>query len=40
MAHVTLREGVEHMIRARVPEVTEILDETDHASGTSPFYGR
>ena len=40
MAHVTLREGVEHLIRARVPEITEILDATDHAAGASPFYSK
>jgi Fe-S cluster biogenesis protein NfuA len=40
MAHVTLRDGVEHMIRNRVPEVTEILDATDHASGENPYYQR
>ena len=40
MAHITLREGVEHMLRARIPEITEILDQTDHASGANPFYAR
>jgi len=40
MAHITLREGVEHMLRARIPEITEILDQTDHASGANPFYSR
>ena len=40
MAHVTLSDGVEHMIRNRVPEVTEILDATDHAGGENPFYQR
>jgi len=40
MAHVTLREGVEHMLRARIPEITEIVDHTDHAAGTDPFYAR
>ncbi len=38
MASVTLREGVERAIRTKVPEVTEILDTTDHASGTNPYY--
>jgi Fe-S cluster biogenesis protein NfuA len=40
MAHVTLREGVEHMLRSRIPEITEIVDHTDHAAGADPFYAR
>jgi Fe-S cluster biogenesis protein NfuA len=37
-AHVTLKYGVERLIRERVPEVGEILDGTDHASGENPYY--
>ncbi len=37
MASVTMREGIEHLIRAKVPEVTEILDHTDHSAGTNPY---
>ncbi|TNE41313.1 MAG: hypothetical protein EP348_01095 [Alphaproteobacteria bacterium] len=38
MADVTLREGVAQEIRKIVPAVTEILDVTDHADGTNPYY--
>jgi Fe/S biogenesis protein NfuA len=38
MSKLTLRQGVERMIREAVPEVTEIHDSTDHASGSSPFF--
>lgn len=38
MASVTLKQGVEKAIRQFVPEVTEILDTTDHASGRNPYY--
>lgn len=34
----TLRGGVENMIRAAVPEVRDIIDVTDHASGVTPYY--
>jgi len=34
----TLKQGVEQSIRARVPGVVEILDTTDHAAGTNPYY--
>ena len=37
-ANVTLKQGIEKAIRAKVPEVTEIIDVTDHAKGKNPFY--
>ena len=38
MSTATLKNGVERLIREFVPEVGEILDVTDHASGRNPFY--
>jgi Fe/S biogenesis protein NfuA len=38
MARVTLGQGIEVAIRAAVPEVGEIIDVTDHASGENPYY--
>jgi Fe/S biogenesis protein NfuA len=35
---VTLKHGVETMIKEKVPEITEITDATDHAAGANPFY--
>ena len=37
-AKMTLKMGVEKVIRERIPEVGEILDTTDHAAGRNPFY--
>jgi NFU1 iron-sulfur cluster scaffold homolog, mitochondrial len=37
-ADVTLKMGIERLIRENVPQVREILDTTDHGSGTNPFY--
>lgn len=34
----TLKHGVEQAVRAKVPEVVDILDTTDHASGANPYY--
>jgi Fe/S biogenesis protein NfuA len=34
----TLRMGVERMLKEEVPEVQEVVDVTDHASGTNPYY--
>ena len=38
MADVTLRQGIESTLREQVPELVEILDATDHASGANPYY--
>ncbi len=38
MAAVTLRHGIETAIRELVPAITEVVDVTDHASGTDPYY--
>jgi Fe/S biogenesis protein NfuA len=38
MARVTLGQGIEVAIRNAVPEVGEIIDVTDHASGENPYY--
>ena len=37
-ASVTLKHGVEMLLREEVPEIRGVLDSTDHASGTNPFY--
>ena len=38
MAAVTLKQGVEAAILAAVPEVTAVVDVTDHAGGRNPYY--
>jgi Fe-S cluster biogenesis protein NfuA len=37
-AKMTLKMGIERVIRERIPEVGEILDATDHAAGRNPYY--
>jgi Fe-S cluster biogenesis protein NfuA len=37
-ADATLRGGVERALRQQVPEIGSILDVTDHANGTNPYY--
>ena len=34
----TLNQGVEQAIREAFPEIREIVDVTDHAAGTNPYY--
>ena len=35
---MTLRDGIERAIKDNVPEITEVVDATDHAAGENPFY--
>lgn len=38
MAEVTLRQGVEVLIKEHVPEIVSVVDETNHAQGRQPFF--
>lgn len=38
MAAVTLSQGITVAITEAVPEVNKVVDQTDHASGTNPYY--
>jgi Fe-S cluster biogenesis protein NfuA len=37
-ADMTMRMGIERMIREEVPQIGEVLDVTDHAAGQNPYY--
>ena len=37
LSRMTLRQGVERMLREAVPELTAVHDVTDHASGANPY---
>lgn len=38
MAAVTLSQGITVAIKESVPEIVNVIDTTDHASGTNPYY--
>ncbi|HUC36011.1 MAG TPA: NifU family protein [Acidimicrobiales bacterium] len=38
LATVTLSQGIEVALKDSVPEIVSVVDVTDHASGTNPFY--
>lgn len=38
MATVTLSQGIEVAIHESVPEIIRVVDVTDHAAGTNPYY--
>jgi Fe/S biogenesis protein NfuA len=37
-ADVTLKQGIVVMIKKAVPQIKDVLDVTDHADGTNPYY--
>lgn len=38
MVSVTLQQGIEKTLKEHFPEVTAIIDATDHATGDNPYY--
>ena len=38
LASVTLSQGIETTLLQAVPEITKVVDVTDHASGANPYY--
>jgi Fe/S biogenesis protein NfuA len=38
MSRMTLRQGVERMLRQAIPEITAVHDITDHSSGENPYF--
>jgi Fe/S biogenesis protein NfuA len=38
MVDVTLKQGIVETLRQELPEVSEVLDVTDHQAGDNPYY--
>lgn len=38
LADVTLKQGIDVMIREAVPQIERVIDTTDHAAGANPYY--
>lgn len=38
MAQVTLKAGIERILLESIPELSSVVDVTDHASGEDPYY--
>jgi Fe-S cluster biogenesis protein NfuA len=38
LAEVTVRQGIEPLLRARLPDLTGLTDVTDHEAGTQPYF--
>lgn len=39
-ADVTLKQGIDRMLREAVPEIVGVQDVTDHSTGENPYYAR
>jgi Fe-S cluster biogenesis protein NfuA len=37
-ADITLRMGIERLLREEIPQIYQVLDVTDHAAGQNPYY--
>ncbi|WP_297799668.1 NfuA family Fe-S biogenesis protein [Arenimonas sp. GDDSR-1] len=40
MADVTLKQGIEKTLMAKIPAISAVRDATDHSSGSAPFIPR
>lgn len=40
LVDVTLKQGIEARIKELLPQVTSVVDTTDHATGSTPYYDR
>ncbi len=38
MVDVTLKQGIERTLTEKIPEITAVIDSTDHSSGQNPYY--
>jgi NFU1 iron-sulfur cluster scaffold homolog, mitochondrial len=38
LAEVTIRQGIEPLLRAHMPDLAGVVDVTDHEAGTRPFF--
>lgn len=38
MVSVTLKQGIERLIKHQVPAIREVIDVTDHAGGRNPYF--
>ncbi len=38
MVNVTLKQGIEATLKEEIPQLAGVIDQTDHAGGTNPYY--
>ena len=38
MVNVTLKQGIETTLKEEIPQIAGVIDQTDHAGGSNPYY--
>jgi Fe/S biogenesis protein NfuA len=38
MVNVTLKQGIEATLKEEIPQLAGVIDQTDHAGGSNPYY--
>jgi Fe/S biogenesis protein NfuA len=38
MSQLTMTEGIKSQLMEAIPEITDVVDSTDHSAGSNPFY--
>src|SRR5207247_10746165 len=38
MVNVTLKQGIETTLKEEIPQLAGVIDQTDHAGGSNPYY--
>ena len=38
MVNVTLKQGIEMTLKEEIPQIVGVIDQTDHAGGSNPYY--
>ena len=38
MADVTVRQGIEVLLKEALPELIAVVDDTDHSQGDDPYF--
>jgi len=38
MVKVTLKQGIESTLKEEIPQLVGVIDQTDHAGGSNPYY--
>ena len=38
MIYVTLKKGVEVILKENIPKITNVFDATDHSVGNNPYF--
>lgn len=38
MAQTTVKQGIESVVQQEIPDITQVIDATDHSAGANPYF--